>query len=331
MKQALKTLLLTLASVLFALLLAEFIIRLFAPVRNVGPSFSEYDPVYGKRLKKSFTCERITPEFRFRFTTNSLGFRGPEPTRFPARGILFLGDSFTEGYGVDDGKEFPALVRAELNKTFGVDSIPVVNCGIGDAGQGRWLLFLKNEAKRYQPRLVVLQLMQNDFEDNVLDKLYSLDSLQHLKALPPPEPPRQRLLQTVIEAVPGLSSSHLVGFARDVAWDLYYQREVDAGNTEGAQPQRFDVLTLRLIEGIIHACNTARWNLLVLSVGIEGERLEKIRNLLNSNQVPYIVVPFNTARPDLYYRIDWHWNEKGNEFVANQVLDAIAVAGIFQQ
>ena len=40
--------------------LSEVAVRLFVAVRNVGPSFSVYDPAYGKRLKKNLTCTRIT-------------------------------------------------------------------------------------------------------------------------------------------------------------------------------------------------------------------------------------------------------------------------------
>jgi hypothetical protein len=36
----------------------EVLVRLTVPVRNVGPTFSEYDPAYGKRPKKSFVHAR---------------------------------------------------------------------------------------------------------------------------------------------------------------------------------------------------------------------------------------------------------------------------------
>ncbi len=88
---------------ILALIISEVFIRLFITVRNVGPSFTVYDSVYGKRLKKDFSTTRITPEFKMKFTTNSLGFRGPE-INFPVNSsIIFLGDSFSMGYGVNDG------------------------------------------------------------------------------------------------------------------------------------------------------------------------------------------------------------------------------------
>lgn len=115
----------------------EILVRLFVPVRNVGPTFSVYDSVYGKRHKPSFQTVRSSPEFRMAFTTNSEGFRGPEEPKRKG-GVLFIGDSFTEGYGVNDGEEFPALVRDEMRKRMGRAAPPVWNAGIGDVGNGRW-------------------------------------------------------------------------------------------------------------------------------------------------------------------------------------------------
>jgi hypothetical protein len=66
-------------SVLSTLALCEVILRVFVPVRYIGPTVSIYDPIYGKRHKQSFTTRRITPEYSMQFTTNSFGFRGPEP------------------------------------------------------------------------------------------------------------------------------------------------------------------------------------------------------------------------------------------------------------
>src|SRR3990167_3315053 len=153
--------LLTATALLVAFVVAELVVRVAVPVRNVGPTFSEYDPVYGKRLKRSFACTRTTPEFTMRFSTNSLGFRGPEPAGFPGRGVLFLGDSFTTGYGVNDGEEFPDLVRRGLEAS-GI-GVPVVNAGSGNTGNGYWLRFLEREGTRFSPRLVVLGFCGNDF------------------------------------------------------------------------------------------------------------------------------------------------------------------------
>ena len=75
---------LLLLSTAVSLGLAEIAVRIFVPVRDVGPSFSVHDPFFGKRIKAGFSAERRTPEFRMRLTTNSLGFRGPLVRPLPA-------------------------------------------------------------------------------------------------------------------------------------------------------------------------------------------------------------------------------------------------------
>jgi hypothetical protein len=178
-----KNLALSLIALLVGIGISELIVRSFVQVRDVGPSFTVYDPLYGQTLKKSFSARRITPEFTMRFTTNSDGFRGPELGMLSSRPILFLGDSFTMGYGVNDGEEFPAPVRAALSQR-GSKMVSVINAGVGNSGNGRWAKFLRAEARRYNPALVVLQIHANDFGDNIRERLFELSPAGELIELP---------------------------------------------------------------------------------------------------------------------------------------------------
>lgn len=73
--------------------------------------------------------------------------------------VLFLGDSLTAGYGLEEGQAYPALVAAELEKTG--RRVRVVNAGVsGDTTAGGlarldWLL-------RQKPRVAVVALGAND-------------------------------------------------------------------------------------------------------------------------------------------------------------------------
>ena len=86
--------------------------------------------------------------------------------------MFFIGDSYTMGYGVSDGEEFPELVRRELVARR--LEIPVFNAGTGDTGNGRWVKFLRNEGGRLNPRLVILQVSENDFADNLKEGLFAI-------------------------------------------------------------------------------------------------------------------------------------------------------------
>jgi len=255
MRDALRNAGILFLSTVVSLGLAELAVRSFVSVRDVGPVFTTHDPVQGKRMKASFTAERITPEFTMRFTTNSLGFRGPEPEGIPRNPILFLGDSFTLGYGVSDGEEYPALVAAQLRRRHGAAAPPVVNAGIGNAGNGFWLKLLRREAATMRPRLVVMQVFENDFADNTNDGLFTLGPDGSLQELPVPGPGATRTLGALVQAIPGLSYSHVVGLLREVraprlgpAGEPASVTARQNGTDPGAQ------LTLRILEEAVSLC-----------------------------------------------------------------------------
>ncbi len=313
-----RTVRLFVASVIFSLLLGELMVRVFIPVRNVGPTFSEYDPEYGKRLKANLSCVRIAPEFRMQFTTNSLGFRGPEPSSFPERGILFLGDSFTEGYGVNDGEEFPDLVRSTLAKQNTARPIPVVNAGIGNLGNGRWVKFLRNEGKRYNPRLVVLQLSDNDFYDNLAEGLFHLADNDSLVENSPRSPGSLRHVQKIIDAVPGLAYSYLICLVRDV---MSFTAAAPQAMPSEEEVQRNNQLTYRLIHEIVAICERNGWPIVLLSADLNEHQLNELEVVVAEYKTPIIRIPSRETHPELNFEIDGHWNAKGHEYVAYQVLE----------
>src|SRR5262249_3271101 len=127
-------------------------------------------------------------------------------------------DSFTEGYGVSDGEEFPALVRRALVEKYGPQAPPVVNAGIGNTGNGHWVKLLGREGPRFAPRTVVLQFTGNDFVDNLREQMFRLDDNHQLVELPVPAPGLVSVITEMLEVVPSLSSSYLIGFG----YQLYH-------------------------------------------------------------------------------------------------------------
>jgi len=301
-------------SLLIVISCCELIVRLFIPVRSVGSSFTVYDPIYGKSLKKNFSTVRNTPEFIMRLSTNSYGFRGKEPPFFPFRPILFLGDSFTMGHGVNDGEEFPALIRDSLAEQYGPHEIPVVNTGMGDNGNGRWIKFLRLEGKSYTPRLIVLQLLENDFWDNVNERLFELSEHNDLMELPVQPISKIRTIQNFVDKVPFINNSYLFGLINQARWLLEQKSSASISSMDK------DDLTYRLLEEVISICNSEHWPMLVLIVGIDGQRLKKLQLLLEEEKVLSLRVPGLKDRPDLYYMTDGHWNKKGHSYVAELIM-----------
>ncbi len=321
-----KNALLFVISIGITLVLGELFVRIAVRVRNVGPTISVYDPYYGKRLKKSFSTVRNTPEFTMRFSTNSEGFRGPEPDSFPRRGILFLGDSFTAGYGVNDSEEFPALVKAELTQRCGPNRIPVVNAAMGNTGNGYWIKFLQGEGKRYEPRLIVLQFCVNDFDDNITDQLYRLDASGAPVELPPRIQSLLRRGQDLVDLIPGLSNSYLVSLIREALVEKPNGKSTPQALVDGQDEQVDTVserLTLGILERVLSICEEEKWPVIALEVELGGHRLWELKELFERHRISLIVVPPRRERPDLYYRIDGHWNMKGHAFVSKLVIDQL--------
>ena len=324
-----RSILFTFVTLVAVLFLCELGIRMFVRVRNVGPSFTEYDPVYGKRIKKNVSFRRFAPEFTMRFTTNSLGFRGPEPTSEMHRPVLFIGDSFTMGYGVNDDEAFPELIRRALAKRNIGKEIAVLNTGMGVNGNGRWLKFLRRDAPRYAPRLVVLQFTAGDFEDNIKEGLFELNARGELRERRVAPPSMYRKLQTLIEAVPGLAYSYIMGMARQSLWVIYNRPVKLDSEPSGTEKQAFSYperLTFRIVEEILSFCENHKWPVIALNVGMDGDRLAELKKRFARHHIPFFSAPTKEQAPELYFEMDGHWNASGHVFIADMLLKEITAS-----
>jgi lysophospholipase L1-like esterase len=177
----LKKILATLATIIFGLILALFILelglwlvpdaiwkgqvsknptryRLFQTDKNIGwthvPNAQSNWEGYG--------------EYNVDITINSLGLRDYEHTYAKPPGtfrILILGDSFTEGMQVDLAQTFPPQLQTCLAGRVS-RPVEVINAGNSSYGPGEELLFFTHEGVKYQPDLVVTAIFPgNDLKD----------------------------------------------------------------------------------------------------------------------------------------------------------------------
>jgi len=296
---------------------AEAVVRSYLPSRNVGPSFTIFDDEHGVLLKRNFDCGRWTPEFSMSLSTNSLGQRGPEPEAGDQGGVLFLGDSFTLGYGVNDGEEFPALVRERLSHDL-ARSVPVWNTGVGGVGNGRWLKVLQGEALKWKPKVVVLQLCGNDFDDNQSEALYSISTAGELvESAAAKAPSVKRALQKFIEFVPGLAYSHLVCSFR--GGRRGHGGAQHATKVSTVQDSPADELTWEILKQAIKESRALGAQVVLLTAAVEEARVARAREL----GVRVIAIPLKRHKPELYYERDGHWNSRGHEYAAELVVEAL--------
>ena len=314
-------------SFILALMCAEVIVRLFIPVRDVGPLFTVNDSVTGKRIKKNFSTIRVTPEFTMRFTSNSLGHRGKEPGLNSSATVVFLGDSFTMGYGVNDGEEFPALLGDKLDAVFGSGTIRVVKAGVGNSGNGRWVKFLNYEIATYEPKLIILQFMANDFSDNLRENYYSISDENTLEEMPI-YVSTLKSMESYLDAIPGLSQSHLYSLARQSIAD-WQPADTRSSNSRSVKRKIGTIdyarrLTYRLLEEALEICERKGFPVLAMLVGLQGDILVEVRDLFENRGIGTVAIPTKVGRPDLYYEIDGHWNAAGHKFATNALFQRIS-------
>src|SRR5712692_1770548 len=106
-------------STLVGFLLLEMVVRLIEPREVIREFFERPDPVLHHKFIPGARGRQKTTEFDAGYVINSLGLRDKEISREKPAGtrrILMLGDSFTEGNGVDETETFSSRLQAKLNE-----------------------------------------------------------------------------------------------------------------------------------------------------------------------------------------------------------------------
>ncbi|MGG7664711.1 hypothetical protein [Dyadobacter sp. BHUBP1] len=119
--------------------------------------FASYSPDLGYVLRPNSEGVHSSLEYSNTFKINSFGLRDDEKSLDNPE-LVFLGDSFTMGWGVDENHTYADLTGRKLG-------VKTLNAGISSYGTYREML-LFSKIKRDSVRLVVLQYCDNDFEEN---------------------------------------------------------------------------------------------------------------------------------------------------------------------
>jgi len=108
-----------------------------------------------------------TAEFACRYTINNKGLRDHDyPYHKPKDKyrIVFIGDSFTEGHGVEQSQTYPSVVEMQKKNEW-----ECINAGIrGSCPSDAYFRIRKLIALYDDIDLVVLQVYENDFEDDTI-------------------------------------------------------------------------------------------------------------------------------------------------------------------
>lgn len=128
------------------------------------------------------TITRESFEFSYEFKTNSQGLRSKEiPLEKPpgAKRVLVLGDSFTEGWGVEADKVFCS--RLEDSFATAGRQVAFLNGGMSGRGPLEYGRLFFNIGVKYSPDAVLICLFANDVTDTPADAKPENLHMSHLK------------------------------------------------------------------------------------------------------------------------------------------------------
>ncbi len=131
-------------------------LRLDRNVIQVMPECARFDASLTYTLRPG-RCVFVNREFSNEYLINSLGVRDDEQS-LSAPEIVFIGDSLTMGWGVEQGEAFPAVVEQRTGKR-------ALNAGVSSYGTVRELRMLER-IDRSALRHVVIQYSDNDVSEN---------------------------------------------------------------------------------------------------------------------------------------------------------------------
>ncbi len=149
------------------LIVLEGMVRVFWPQR-AQEDWVAPDARYGHLYKKEGHFRYPFPgsDYVMDMRTNSLGFRDdePEPGKPGARTVLFLGDSYTMGFGIDVDERFDRRL-ARLCRQNGAE-FRFINTGVDGWGTVHETRYAEDHFDSLRPDIVVLTFCENDPYDD---------------------------------------------------------------------------------------------------------------------------------------------------------------------
>lgn len=183
-KQLLFSVILGCLSLVLALAVAEFAVRLVVP----QPTGLAHQDRYGLALHYP-GITRYLPQFGHEVSFNSVGMRDREHPIAKPPGtfrILLLGDSFMEALQVPQDSMLAALMERDLTKATG-RPVEVINGGVSGWGTDDALRYLTEYGLAYKPDLVVVAMtLHNDLSDNFRRTWHTLKGDTLVTLNPPP-------------------------------------------------------------------------------------------------------------------------------------------------
>ena len=239
------------------LLLGEIFVRVFVPTETLVPLNEVILGIIAER--PNIRGIHVVPHtFRVSYSTSAQRFRSaklfaPHPDPRTAR-VAILGDSFTFGWGANDGQAYPDQLERSLNSKFGPTE--VLNAGVCGTGTGNEALWYDLWVRRFHPNLVILTVVPNDTDDDLARPLFSIDasgSVNPKSAVQVAQFQSQSLrARQIVTRFPGYdyltANSELLNLFRRTTSALIRRHHIGAVHAS-AGPSAFETVGLRLLGG----------------------------------------------------------------------------------
>ncbi len=159
-----------LITILAGLLTLELGVRIIEPKKVLREDFERPHAVFHHRFVPNSSGNYKAHEFNTTYTINAFGLRDRDLARQKPAGtkrLLLLGDSFTEGNGVEANQAFPAQLQALVDKAGLPSRWEVINAGEGSYSPILQYLLLEKQLLELEPDFVLLNLDMSDFFDDI--------------------------------------------------------------------------------------------------------------------------------------------------------------------
>lgn len=175
-RSRLTDLLLVVGTIVVLVPVAEIVVRIVAPQRLPSQEMIRSYVLKGMYVADDDAGYRLAPDFSgviergshaTRFHTNSLGLRDEELGPKAKPRIAAFGDSFTWGWGVDQGQEWIHETGREIARRGGLE-VEAINCGVNGYGTESEYALLRRLGPELQPDLVLVGFFANDYTDNLI-------------------------------------------------------------------------------------------------------------------------------------------------------------------
>ena len=325
---------------LLCCLILEIALRLISPVQTfVSPlaSFHRFDPEVGWIGVPNWTAKFKKTDFDVTIRANVEGFRARQSAAQPAAGspvIAAFGDSFTWGWGVENGKVFTDVMQNELGtnadvRNFGIDAYGTLQ---------ELLLFKRCLANGLRPKSVIIMFYQNDYYDNVdHDIRRPWLSVTGTNVVMQNYPTKGRAIGLWTKSVKAsylLSTiAYVFDFAKEKSRIENLQQTTFVDNSVAAGPQQAVDHCLKQFK---KTCDEAGIKLYFIYVPSHDD-VEKsasqnrmvLKSLCNKNDVRLLDLTDDFRKTAgnrtnvLFFVHDQHWNADGHALAGHLIADAI--------